>query len=248
MTRTTLWWENVCTWMWMEVGGELTVKLCCQELCVMFPHQVSVTYVDHENPASLQLLAYCYWLCDNTYHFLPSSWSLFSGNKQFTSYEVACPTTWVKFGHSCYNFEPVVQKLTFEESREHCRQKGMDSFCCLGNNNIVRNKLNSWLLLHFNLLARMHSRHLVLTTSLSREYLIRLSNNTIKRFFPKCQTIPLNCWVQYFEFALLPLPSQHFRCPDRWEWDRESFCSGAAVVIRVPAPDCVVGDVLQHWQ
>uniref|UniRef100_A0A3Q1IX63 Uncharacterized protein n=1 Tax=Anabas testudineus TaxID=64144 RepID=A0A3Q1IX63_ANATE len=44
-------------------------------------------------------------------------------NKPFISYEVKCPTTWVKFGHSCYTFEPVVQKLTFEESREHCRQK-----------------------------------------------------------------------------------------------------------------------------
>lgn len=44
-------------------------------------------------------------------------------SKPFISYEVACPSTWVKFGHGCYNFEPVVQKLTFEESREHCRQK-----------------------------------------------------------------------------------------------------------------------------
>ncbi|XP_035008641.1 secretory phospholipase A2 receptor isoform X2 [Hippoglossus stenolepis] len=44
-------------------------------------------------------------------------------NKPFTSYEGACPSTWVKFGHGCYNFEPVVDKLTFEESREHCRQK-----------------------------------------------------------------------------------------------------------------------------
>ncbi|KAM7424371.1 hypothetical protein PAMA_000626 [Pampus argenteus] len=44
-------------------------------------------------------------------------------NKPFISYEVVCPSTWVKFGHSCYNFEPVVQRLTFEEAREHCRQK-----------------------------------------------------------------------------------------------------------------------------
>uniref|UniRef100_A0A8C2WSQ2 Phospholipase A2 receptor 1 n=1 Tax=Cyclopterus lumpus TaxID=8103 RepID=A0A8C2WSQ2_CYCLU len=44
-------------------------------------------------------------------------------NKPFISYEVACPSTWVKFRHGCYDFEPVVQKLTFEESREHCRQK-----------------------------------------------------------------------------------------------------------------------------
>eukprot|EP00064_Thunnus_orientalis_P003314 superscaffoldBa00000265_g3323 len=44
-------------------------------------------------------------------------------NKPFISYEVVCPSTWVKFGHGCYNFEPVVQRLTFEEAREHCRQK-----------------------------------------------------------------------------------------------------------------------------
>ncbi|KAM6943569.1 secretory phospholipase A2 receptor [Xenentodon cancila] len=44
-------------------------------------------------------------------------------NKPFISYEMACPSTWVKFGHGCYSFEPVVEKLTFEESREHCRHK-----------------------------------------------------------------------------------------------------------------------------
>ncbi|XP_059208069.1 secretory phospholipase A2 receptor [Centropristis striata] len=44
-------------------------------------------------------------------------------SKPFISYEGACPSSWVKFGHGCYNFEPVVQKLTFEESREYCRQK-----------------------------------------------------------------------------------------------------------------------------
>ncbi|XP_068174457.1 secretory phospholipase A2 receptor isoform X2 [Antennarius striatus] len=44
-------------------------------------------------------------------------------SKPFISYEVVCPSTWVKFEQGCYNFEPVVQKLTFEESREHCRQK-----------------------------------------------------------------------------------------------------------------------------
>lgn len=44
-------------------------------------------------------------------------------NEPFIAGEVACPSTWVKFRHACYDFEPVVQKLTFEESREHCRQK-----------------------------------------------------------------------------------------------------------------------------
>ncbi|KAM9765691.1 secretory phospholipase A2 receptor [Menidia menidia] len=50
-------------------------------------------------------------------HVLPPS------SKPFVSYETPCPSTWVKFGHGCYNFEPVVEKLTFEESREHCRHK-----------------------------------------------------------------------------------------------------------------------------
>uniref|UniRef100_A0A3Q3WZL2 Uncharacterized protein n=1 Tax=Mola mola TaxID=94237 RepID=A0A3Q3WZL2_MOLML len=44
-------------------------------------------------------------------------------SKPFTSSEVACPSTWVKFGQGCYDFEPVVYKLTFEESREHCKLK-----------------------------------------------------------------------------------------------------------------------------
>ncbi|XP_074522887.1 secretory phospholipase A2 receptor [Halichoeres trimaculatus] len=44
-------------------------------------------------------------------------------SKPFVSYELVCPSTWVKFGHGCYNFEPVVQKLTFEEAREYCRQR-----------------------------------------------------------------------------------------------------------------------------
>ena len=48
-TMTTLWLESVCTWMWAEAGGELTVKLHYQEPCVTFPHQVSATSVKHEN-------------------------------------------------------------------------------------------------------------------------------------------------------------------------------------------------------
>uniref|UniRef100_A0A8C5D7B1 Phospholipase A2 receptor 1 n=1 Tax=Gouania willdenowi TaxID=441366 RepID=A0A8C5D7B1_GOUWI len=42
-------------------------------------------------------------------------------SKPLNSYELACPSTWVKFGQRCYNFEPMVEKLTFEESREFCR-------------------------------------------------------------------------------------------------------------------------------
>lgn len=49
------------------------------------------------------------------------------GNKPFSSVEVVCPPSWVKFGHSCYNFETVVQKLTLEESREHCKKRGKDA-------------------------------------------------------------------------------------------------------------------------
>lgn len=110
----------------MEAGGELTVKLCCQEPCVMFPHQVSAASVKYEN-MSAQL---CCWVsvthsvwCENP-QFSAFFLLFLTGNKPFISYEVVCPSTWVKFGHGCYNFEPVVQRLTFEEAREHCRQKG----------------------------------------------------------------------------------------------------------------------------
>ncbi|KAJ8003556.1 hypothetical protein DPEC_G00149580 [Dallia pectoralis] len=41
----------------------------------------------------------------------------------FATFEVVCPSTWVKFGASCYNFEPVLQRLTLQEAREHCRNK-----------------------------------------------------------------------------------------------------------------------------
>ncbi|XP_042179949.1 secretory phospholipase A2 receptor isoform X2 [Oncorhynchus tshawytscha] len=45
----------------------------------------------------------------------------------FTSYEVVCPSTWVRFGASCYSFEPVVQRLTLEEAGEHCKHKANTS-------------------------------------------------------------------------------------------------------------------------
>uniref|UniRef100_A0A8C8GRA6 Phospholipase A2 receptor 1 n=1 Tax=Oncorhynchus tshawytscha TaxID=74940 RepID=A0A8C8GRA6_ONCTS len=51
----------------------------------------------------------------------PSEYSLESN--AFTTYEVVCPSTWVRFGASCYSFEPVVQRLTLEEAREHCKHK-----------------------------------------------------------------------------------------------------------------------------
>ncbi|KAL1021870.1 hypothetical protein UPYG_G00019100 [Umbra pygmaea] len=46
-----------------------------------------------------------------------------SKNSAFTTYEVVCPATWLRFGTSCYNFETVFQRLTLQEAREHCRHK-----------------------------------------------------------------------------------------------------------------------------
>ncbi|XP_076159863.1 secretory phospholipase A2 receptor isoform X1 [Alosa pseudoharengus] len=43
------------------------------------------------------------------------------------SHGVACSSSWLKFRGSCYNFEPVLQRLGLEEAREHCRQKGNSS-------------------------------------------------------------------------------------------------------------------------
>lgn len=48
-------------------------------------------------------------------------------NKAISTNEVVCPLTWVKFGSGCYNFDSVVQRLTLEEAREHCRQKANTS-------------------------------------------------------------------------------------------------------------------------
>ncbi|XP_005935312.1 secretory phospholipase A2 receptor [Haplochromis burtoni] len=44
-------------------------------------------------------------------------------NKPLTANVMACPSTWVKFGHGCYSFESVAEKRSFEKSREHCRNK-----------------------------------------------------------------------------------------------------------------------------
>uniref|UniRef100_A0A669B2C0 Phospholipase A2 receptor 1 n=1 Tax=Oreochromis niloticus TaxID=8128 RepID=A0A669B2C0_ORENI len=44
-------------------------------------------------------------------------------NKPLTTNVMACPSTWVKFGHGCYSFESVAEKRSFEKSREHCRNK-----------------------------------------------------------------------------------------------------------------------------
>ncbi|XP_035759956.1 secretory phospholipase A2 receptor-like, partial [Neolamprologus brichardi] len=46
-----------------------------------------------------------------------------AGNKPLTANVMACPSTWVKFGHGCYSFESVAEKRSFEKSREHCRNK-----------------------------------------------------------------------------------------------------------------------------
>ncbi|XP_061743297.1 secretory phospholipase A2 receptor isoform X2 [Nerophis ophidion] len=44
-------------------------------------------------------------------------------NKAYVSNEAVCPSTWVKFGRGCYDFQPALQRLTFQEAREHCRHK-----------------------------------------------------------------------------------------------------------------------------
>ncbi|XP_061132816.1 secretory phospholipase A2 receptor isoform X2 [Syngnathus typhle] len=84
-------------------------------------------------------------------------------NKPFISYEAVCPATWVKFGSGCYNFEPLVQRLTFEEAREHCRRK-VNTSDVLSIENEVENRFvleqlwssgflhqNMWLGLYFNI-------------------------------------------------------------------------------------------------
>lgn len=118
MTMKTLWMESVCTWMWTEAGGEQTAKLRSQEPCAMFPQRVSATSVKPEKAVSVARNAWKYTT------FSAFLLLFLTGIKPFISYELVCPSTWVKFGQGCYNFEPVVEKLTFEESREHCRQKG----------------------------------------------------------------------------------------------------------------------------
>lgn len=84
-------------------------------------------------------------------------------NKPFTAYVTACPSTWVKFGHGCYGFEPVVEKLTFEKSREHCRgQVNTSDVLTIENeteNRFILEQLWSlgflhqtlWLGMHFNI-------------------------------------------------------------------------------------------------
>uniref|UniRef100_A0AAY5KK31 Phospholipase A2 receptor 1 n=1 Tax=Esox lucius TaxID=8010 RepID=A0AAY5KK31_ESOLU len=64
----------------------------------------------------------------------------------FTSYEVVCPPTWVKFGAGCYNFEPVIQRLTLQEAREHCRHKGAETLtrCCPQAHNGILSRSLAW--------------------------------------------------------------------------------------------------------
>lgn len=40
------------------------------------------------------------------------------------SSEVLCPETWVKFRQSCYNFKPVVLRMSLDEARERCKKEG----------------------------------------------------------------------------------------------------------------------------
>ncbi|KAM6979939.1 secretory phospholipase A2 receptor [Aplochiton taeniatus] len=41
----------------------------------------------------------------------------------FHTYELSCPSDWLKFGSGCYSFDPVIQRLNLKEARQHCRQK-----------------------------------------------------------------------------------------------------------------------------
>ncbi len=85
--------QSVCTWMWVEAGGELTVKLRCQEPSVTFPHQVSAALVKLENlitwclmlrllsclssfNVSLYFLLFLLMTCEDAQHFLLFFFSL----------------------------------------------------------------------------------------------------------------------------------------------------------------------------
>ncbi|XP_053369707.1 secretory phospholipase A2 receptor [Clarias gariepinus] len=43
------------------------------------------------------------------------------------SSEVLCPETWVKFRQSCYNFRPVVLRMSLDEARERCKKEDNSS-------------------------------------------------------------------------------------------------------------------------
>lgn len=114
MRRRTPWRKTASTWTWMADGGGQTVRRCCQAPSVR----------NHSLVSSSRVRLWCRWhlvvllACDNALLLcLP-------GSNHFTSSEVECPSTWVKFGQSCYSFDPVVYQLTFEKSREHCRRTG----------------------------------------------------------------------------------------------------------------------------
>lgn len=118
-------WGTVCTWTSPGAGGGLTVRCRSREPCAMSRHLVSIGWVLVHcktlatkascavSPSSrVSNAQYCFSKCAPV------------ESNAFTSYEVVCPSTWVRFGASCYNFEPVVQRLTLEEAREHCKHKG----------------------------------------------------------------------------------------------------------------------------
>uniref|UniRef100_A0A3P9I5P8 Phospholipase A2 receptor 1 n=1 Tax=Oryzias latipes TaxID=8090 RepID=A0A3P9I5P8_ORYLA len=48
-------------------------------------------------------------------------------SESYISDKIVCPSSWVNFEQWCYNFEHVIEKHTFEESREHCRHLGVSS-------------------------------------------------------------------------------------------------------------------------
>lgn len=111
-------WRLAKSWLWNFVAWSP----------VSYPPTKSVLVQWNVKILSAQLFCCC-WVSvtHHVWKFTIFCLSL-AGNKPFISYEVVCPSTWVKFGHGCYNFEPVMQRLTFEEAREHCRQKGREWF------------------------------------------------------------------------------------------------------------------------
>uniref|UniRef100_A0A4W5N1G4 C-type lectin domain-containing protein n=1 Tax=Hucho hucho TaxID=62062 RepID=A0A4W5N1G4_9TELE len=121
-------WGTVCTWTSPGAGGGPTVRCRSREPCVMSHHLVSLAWVlayyktvATKAPCAVSQSSrvsnaqYCFSKC------FPIE------SNAFTTYEVVCPSTWVRFGASCYSFEPVVQRLTLEEAREHCKHKANTS-------------------------------------------------------------------------------------------------------------------------